>query len=161
MHRTEALTHLFAVPHVDDPAVGPVDPATDRPRLHRTGLHVGVEVSGLVLKAEVSKEFWSAVHLGDHPLDGLDGWFAFLPGHVPAIVIPSPNLHPVDDLPEAGAVLLGHVVTLVGGLVVVLHYLQLLAPGERLHLHHWLGDLHLMRHFAGCALGEELNLQTE
>ena len=69
----------------------------------------------------------SAVHGGDHegriPLRGL----AVLPGHVLAVVVPSPDLLSIHDLPDSGAVLLGHVLALEHLLGVNLRLYRLIA----------------------------------
>ena len=62
--------------------------------------------------------------------------FAFFPGDVITVVVPLPDLLPFLDLPEAGAVLLGDVLTVVLGLVVLHPLLLDLAPREVLHVHH-------------------------
>ena len=128
-------TNLRAVPLVDEATGRPVHPLTDRPLLQRAGLHVRLEVGGLVLKGEVGEYLRGAVHLGDHPSDGMNGRFALLPSDIPAVIVTGPDLLSIDDLPEAGAVLLGHVLTLVLGLVVRLQHLNLVTPRQSLHFH--------------------------
>ena len=65
------------------------------------------------------------LHVGDLPLhldrDGL----ALLPGDVLAVVVASPHLLVIDDLPDCGAVLLGHVLALIHVLSVNLWHHRL------------------------------------
>ena len=98
------------------------------------------------------------LHVGDLPLhldrDGL----ALLPGDVLAVVITGPDLLAIDDLPEAGAVLLGHVLALVVNLLVLLRLGLLDAGGEMLGEGCRLGLHHVVSCPVHGAVGEELHV---
>ena len=72
------------------------------------------------------------LHAGHHPGDILGSGGALLPADVPAVVVAGPDLDTVDDLPDRGAVLLGHVLTLVQLLRVHLRSYDLFATLESL-----------------------------
>ena len=101
------------------------------------------------------------LHVGDLPLhldrDGL----ALLPGDVLAVVITGPDLLAIDDLPEAGAVLLGHVLALVVNLLVLLRPGLLAAGGESLVDGRWNGRRHVVGRPVCRAVGEELHLALQ
>ena len=153
------LTHLCAVFEVDHAAGFPVNPLTDSPLLNLAPLLLGLDGVRLVLEGEVGEGLGGAVHLRDQPLDGDCLGVALLPGDVPAVVIPCPDLLSIDHLPEAGALLPGHVLAVVPRLVVVLQHVGLLAQRQVLHLHDRSRGGHLVLLLPDChAIAEELHL---
>ena len=98
---------------------------------------------------------------GDLQLGGVDDWLTFLPGDVLTVVVTRPDLLFVLDLPEAGAVLLGHVLTLVYRLVVLLGHHRLLALLQGLVLHDHLEIQAVLHAPVHRAVGEELHLTLD
>ena len=128
-------------------------------RLHIAFSHEKSHFLCFVLEGEEGEILRLTERPGDLQLGGVDDWLTFLPGDVLAVVVTRPDLLSVLDLPEAGAVLLGHVLTVVLGLVVLHPLLLDLAPREVLHLHHRHGLVDPLLHPGICTGFHQLALE--
>ena len=126
--------------------------------LYGAGLILCRQVCRLVLEGQEGKGLWRTVHRRDHPFDSFDCRLALLPGNVPAVVVPCPDLGAIDDLPEACAVLLGDVIALVSCLIVILQNFDLIAPRQSLHFHLGFRNDHRVILLGRYAFFEEFHL---
>ena len=131
--------------------------------LHLTVHGVHLHAGGNVDEAGVHVVDGFANHPGDHHGDVLGDGMTFLPGHIATVIrVPGPDLLPPGiDLPDSRALLLGHVLTLVHCLPVLLGDHLLLTLLQSLVLHDHLEIQAVLHAPVNRAVGEELHLTLD